>query len=384
MTTTNTSRSTIRTTFSSGAGLASNDLTAIGLGASQRAWDAPDYANLLAFDLAGLPYASVFVGAVGDALAAGVFTIGGGIVAEWTTGLESRLNPGFIGIWDESRATPPMAADSTPRMSWTWINTGTWTRTHAAASAGNTRLDLVHVAVVRSNLSATRHFKDATTGARTSQTLVIGEQLAVNIDVVVGAESSGTPTMPALPSGRHALYAALVTPTIVDKIYDFVIPVGTLKTGVEIPADSASTLGADWAASGTGIASSTAGQAVVKAPAGLRGNPSARLLGVLIGHSLKSGDSAAIVQDILHETGGSTVATTLDISGQLTMNGTPHLEFVDLRGLPATGTWSPVPIHGQGKTDRMATALNNFVGLGFTAAGSGSIVGTVTWFWVEG
>ena len=383
MTTTNMSRGTNRTTFADGCGLTSTDLTSIGMFASQRAWDAPDYANLLAFDLAKLPYASVFTGLVGDALTSGVFTVGGGVVAEWTSGLESHLNPGFIGLWDESRATPPMAADTTPRMSWTWINTGTWTRTHAAASAGTTRLDLVHATVVRSNLSATRHFKDSTTGAKTSTTQTIAEQLAINIDVTVGAESTGTPTMPALPSGRHALYAVLVTPTIVDKVYDFVIPVGTLKTAVEIPADSASTLGADWAASGTGITSSGAGQAVLKAPAGLRGNPSARLLGVLVGHSLKAGDSAAIVQYIAHEIGGSTVATTLDITGQLTVDGSPHLELVDLRGLPSA-TWSFVPIHGQGKTDRVATAVNNFVGLGFTAAGSGSIVGATTWFWTEG
>ena len=103
MTTTSTTRSTNRTTFSDGCGLASNDLTAIGLGASQRAWDAPAYADLLAFDWAKLPYASVFTCVVGDALARGVFTVGGGIVVEWTTGLESHLNPGFIGMWDESR-----------------------------------------------------------------------------------------------------------------------------------------------------------------------------------------------------------------------------------------------------------------------------------------
>ena len=162
-----------------------------------------------------------------------------------------------------SRASPPMAADTTPRMSWTWLAAGTWAPTHTAASAGNTRLDLVHAAVVRSDLTATRHLKDATTGARTSQTLIIGEQLAVNIDMVTGTESTGTPTMPALPAGRHAVYAVLVNSSVVDKVYDFVIPTGVLKTAVELPADSASTLGADWETAGSGVQSTGAGVAVL-------------------------------------------------------------------------------------------------------------------------
>ena len=95
-------------------------------------------------------------------------------------------------------------------------------------------------------------------------------------------------------------------------------------------SDSASTLGADWEVSGTGITSTGAGQAVLKSPAGLRGDPSARLLGVLVGHSLKAGDSAAVVEDIARERGVDTVVMIPDEF--LARNQPARLLFASTKG----------------------------------------------------
>jgi hypothetical protein len=371
---------TNRTIIDDGAAITSTDLTSIGKFSSQRAWDAPGYAGLLAFDLVNSLYGDVTSGvAAASGLTSGVFTVGGGLVAN-SIGLLSGAGPGFIGIWDETRALPPLANDSTPRMSWAWVGNSDVAHTHAAASAGNTRYDLVHCAIARTNLSEARDFKDEATGERTTQTPVIAEQIAVDIQVTQGSQSTGTPTLPALPTGRHALYAVRVSDTAITEVHDFAIPVGTLKTVETNPGGHiflANTGG--WANAGGGVASSGAGYCYISPPDGLRGNPNARLLGVRIYHALKTGDTIDLADYPLGVAGGGTL---FGLSSQTTINNSVHDSLIDLRGWPAA-TWKWTPTRGQGSTNRNGNA-HHILALKATAAGAGSVIYGVTWYFIEG
>ena len=378
--------------FAAGVGLSSVDLDQISVLASQRAWEAPGWANLLAFDLIGQTYSDIFLGAVTYASKYGVFTVGGGLVAEKSS-LTSFLNPGFMGIMDETRVAPPASTDTLPRMSWCWIGNGDCSQTHGACSASNTRYDLVHAAVVRSDLTVTRHFKDSSTGAKTSQTLINGEGLAVNFQVTAGTETTGTPTMPSLPANRHACYAVRVTDTGISEVHDFAIPTGTIQSGERMPIVDANLYGVtSWAidtATVGGVTSSNATyQLYLLPPEGLLGNPNARLLGVQITHTLKTGDTVKLVKMPLI---GTTPTDLLDITTKMkTGGGSPDGSLqdvlVDLRGLPSTSpSWQSA--NGQGATNRMASLVSGFhpsVALKITQAGSGSKVTAVTWSWISG
>jgi hypothetical protein len=379
--TTSVNQGTNRTIFSDGCGLTSTDLSMIGINATKRAWEEPAHGNLLSLDLAiAGGYDSTFAGA-STALQSGVFTVNGGLVAS-SSGLVSSLGAGHAGLWDETRLSPPNASDAAPRMSWVWTYQD-WVHTHAAASSGNTRYDLVHCAIVKSNLSATRDFKDATTGAKTSETMVTAEQLALDIQVTSGTQSTGTPTIPSLPSGRHALYAVLVNSTTILEVDDFVIPVGPLVTGESIlpsfpglgtafPAWSQS----DFSTGYLTVASVSAGPYYVAPPHGILGNPNARIIGVSISHELQSGDSVKLVR----LAAGSTESNLLTLS-MTTMDSQVHSQFIDLRGFPNGGK----PYWGHGRNDRTNPAPgHSFCALKFTAAGTGSFVRGVTWYAIQG
>ena len=381
---TSVTQGTNRTTFADGVGIASQDLTAIGVGATQRAWESPAYANLLAFELFGLSsYDSVFNGP-SMTLQSGVFTIGGGLAAS-ATGFNSLAGAGYVGIWDETRMNPPQATDTVPRMSWTWAS-GDIFNTHAAATSGSTRYDLVHCALIRTALSVTRHFKDAATGAKTSSSQVIGEQLSLDVQVTTGTQSTGTPALPALPTGRHALYAVRVSDTAITEVHDFAIPVGTLRTSESIVASSpgVDVSGFNWVSAsiyGYAMESSAAGDMYIFPPDGMRGNANSRLLGFSINHRLSTGDAVSLVKVPLRNSPPvllNVVTTAIGTINGTLLEGTP----VDLRGIPVSSPlWSPV--WGNGGRSRIHDA-HSTVALLIHAVGAGSIVFGVTWYWIQG
>lgn len=373
---------TNRTTFADGAGITRNDLDAIGISATQRAWDSPGYASLLAFDLANSTYARIFDN-FDDAqgLKWGVFTIGGGAAAvKSSTPLQSMLGPGYLGVWDDTRITPPKADDATPRMSWAWVKGGDWFRDHAAASAGNTRYDLVHCAIVRSNLSAARDFEDAVTGAKSSASQVIAEQLAVDIQIAVGTQSTGTPNLPTLPAGRHALYAVRVSDTVLTEVHDFTIPIGTLKAVETNPGGHIFLENTGWANLNGWIAASGAGSCYISPPDGLRGNPNAKLIAIRFHHALATGDSISLVDYRL--TGFSSIVVRFGLTA--TIDNNPHDILMQLQGFPATvAPWSPT--YGNGGSNRnVSDSLHHFPAIKVTAAGAGGTVYGVTWYYIEG
>ena len=397
MSTTNVNQGTNRPIFQDGEGLTSTDLTAIGALASQRAWDAPGHASLLAFD--GAPdyahYATAFAGgSYSPGMKNGVFTVGGGLVAVPNIGgNSSSLCPGFLGLWDESRVSPPLSTDTLPRMSWVWVGASDWSGgTHASATT--TRYDLVHCAIARSNLTASRDFKDLTTGALTSQpTEIIAEQLAVDIQMATGVDGG---SLPALPSGRHALYAVRVTSAGVQQVYDFTIPVGTMVTAESLPPYSAIPLGgsAPWHSVpvaggylGNLIDAASAGSVYVFPPENIRGNPNARILGFDMNHKLMASDTVKLVQVDCASIGGGYTPTVLwdlgTVVGASSFDSTQRDSgFVDLRGWPsAAPNWSPV--WGNGQSSR-TTAAHKSIALQISAAIIGSQINAITWYAIRG
>jgi hypothetical protein len=378
-----------RTTFQDGEAIASQDLTQIGLNASQRAWETPGFANLLAFDLPGSSYDIIFdtTSSVMYGRRLGVFTVGGGLAvsAPLSPARGTVLGSGFAGLWDETSPTPSDNNPSSAKMSWIRMPSNNWTWVHVAAGAGNTRYDIVHCAAVKSNLSVTRHGKDATTGAKFSLPTNVAEQLNLDIAVTQGTQSTGTPSLPSFPAGRHVLYAARVSDTAITELHDFTIPVGPLVTAEGMPSLVPGLGGSiPWAVDGaflTGAASSGAGPLYAFPPSGIMGNSNSRILGFQMNHALKAGDTVKVVRMVM--TG--TYTELIDVTSALgTIDGTDReASFIDLRGGPAGVALGWATYWGNGEHIK-GPSLHQTIGLLIHAVGSGSKVHAIKWSAIQG
>jgi hypothetical protein len=380
-----------RTIFADGEGITSSDLNQISLNSSQRAWEYPGYADILAFDACpGAGDFQAFSSDLSEGRYGGVFTLGGGLLAQTTgTARQSLLGDGFAGIWDGAGNLLSSPRPAATGMSWI-ANQSTdspWSKIHDVATAGNTRYDLVHCAVSRELVSATRDYQDAATGAKTSQSTDFAEALRLDIQVTKGTESTGTPTMPSLPSDRHALYAVRVSSSAITEVHDFVIPRGPLTTTLSnLPSAAFNVDESAWASfSSPALLSKAggAGYAYVFPPEGLCGNPNARLLGLRVVHRSLVGDTFSLVNRFFD--GNETETVLLDFSDALTIDGvaTTRFENVDFRGLPALTTY-PQPFWGHGKHDR-GPNLDHTLALKLgTAGGLGSCIFGLTWYYIAG
>jgi hypothetical protein len=264
-------------------------------------------------------------------------------------------------------------------MSWVALrNDPVWAPHHDAASAGNTRYDLVHCAVTRTSLAAPRNFEDAVTGQKTSATPNVAEQLALDIAVMKGTESIAIPIPPSIPSGRHALYIARVSDIGIQEIHDLVIPRGKLQT-VECTAASSIFSLTGWGAITGAVSSSGAGVVYLLPPHGLSGNANALLLGCRVSHHLKSGDSVDLVSCNTGAGGGFASLA----SAVVAVDGSAHDELIDLRGLPGPATLGFAARRGHGALNRLDN-VHGTLALKATSVGSGSVVYSVTWYYIAG
>lgn len=356
----------IRTFFSPGEGITSDDLNAISLNTTRRAWEAPGYAYLTGFDevsASGLrSYADAFDGDSSAMYARmrGVFTVGRGLEPSFT-GLWSGVGSGFLGVWnDPSGPTPPPASGSN-RMIWASVSGGDIAVTHSPASSGKTRWDLICVTPREVDAAmVTRDFKDATTGALTSETVVPGKGYTFDLNHIEGDEASSNPTVPSVPTGKYAVYAVMVGNTEITKAWDFTVPVGTLKSGIVLGREGSSFGAAAWAPqdSNTGLASevSVGGDALIFPPANVRGSVDGLLLGIKLSHRLYSGCSVFLSAFPTGAAGGLLV-NLATLTASVTMDGTDRVKTLDFRGTPYSDQTQPIWLNGTNKKGASDYAL---------------------------
>lgn len=375
-------------TGADGRALTDTDLNSIGVNATRRAWEVPGYAHLLGHDeissSGAVDYSDVFAGTGSRLLDYGVFTIGRGLEVS-SSGLGTSVGAGFLGIWrdPDGPAPPPTSGDN--RMYWVSVADGDIAVTHTAAASGKQRWDLVCVTPSEVNGdSATRHFQDAVTGVVTSEVVVVGRKPTITVSVVSGTEDNpGSANMPYLVdlSGEHVVYAVLVSDTAVVSVYDFTVPVGTIKSGLVLGREGTSFGAAAWAPQedNLGIASevSVGGDLLIFPPVSVRGSVDGLLLGIKIVHKLYSGCSVYISALPTGAAGGSLV-NLVTLTASITMDGTDRSKMLDLRGIPASENTPPLWLNGTNKKGQTDYALC----LRVTAASTTnvSVIRNVQWY----
>lgn len=390
--------STQRTIFGDGTGadgrvIADADLNEIGNGATRRAWEVPGYANLLGFDqVTSTDYDTVFFNGTAEykyGRARGVFTVGGGLQPRSSV-LGVSMGAGMLGVWNDSTPDPPTASGVCQMM---WVHTdGASGVTCDDEATGYKRWDLIYCTIAEANASTVlRHWEDATTGAKTSESVVPARVMTVTLAIVKGtASNAGAETVPAIPAGAHALYAAHVDGDAggadiagISELLDFTIPVGPLRKVLQ-PGTDGAFQDDQWSSVASGkITSLTTGTriyAYFRAP-GLCGQGEARLLRLRLSHKIATGGTCKLVKT--DATLGVTVLA--DLSGSLAPDGSDKVMDVDVRGYPANALGGVYWGNGGQIKDQSASSS----GLALQIAGAdpdagGSIVYSVEWFFVGG
>lgn len=353
-----------------GRALTDIDLNNVSVNMTRRAWEVPGYASLIGHgeigSSAASDYSTVFAGTSQRALKYGVFTIGRGLEVS-SSGMGTSVGAGFLGIWDDPTGPAPPPASGANRMKWVSVADEDIAVTHVAAASGKTRWDLVCVTPSEVNASTVaRHFQDATTGARSSQSVVPARYPTVAVSVVSGDEDDPASTdMPYLTDldGEHVLYGVLVSDSAIVSVWDFTVPMGTLKDGV--------TLGCEGVPSGSEVASpawevaqnqpsmksvpAAAGELLLFPPAHVRGSSSSLLLGVKITHKLYSGNTVKLSVYPTAATGY--IDDLTDISASITRDGSKRAKMLDLRGVPASENMRPLWMNGTAKKGAVDSML---------------------------
>lgn len=137
----------------------------------------------------------------------------------------------FLGGPIFQRVDSGMPDGAAPQLLMYYLDDNEAGVTHAAPSV-NPRFDLISVKLELEDAdSESRDFKDAVTGALSSQTLDKSSRVAATITVTQGAEAAA-PVEPALPAG-HVKLAAIKVPTaavVIDpltNIRDYRMPIGS-------------------------------------------------------------------------------------------------------------------------------------------------------------
>lgn len=345
-------------TGADGRVITDTDLNAISVNATRRAWEAPGYAGLMGFDeisSSGVrSYSDAFDGDTSALYSRmrGVFTIGRGLEVSMAS-LGTSVGSGFLGIWRDPDGPTPPPSSGANRMYWVSVSDGDIAATHTAAASGKTRWDLVCVTPSEVNASTvTRHFQDAITGDKSSQVVVPGRLPTITVSLTAGEESSGTPTLPEIPSGKYVVYAALVSDTAVTKVWDLTVPVGPLQDGVVMGAEGMF-YGSEVAAPAWTPAqnlpymksvTSAAGDLIIFPPAHVKGAPDRRLMGVKISHKLYSGSTVKLTA--FPTVPGASASDLVDLSASITRDGTQRTKVLDLRGGPYDVQSQPYWLNG--------------------------------------
>jgi hypothetical protein len=366
------------------------DLNSISNNMTRRAWEVPGYAKLLGFDqIETGGYGSIFNADTAPtcyARARGVFTIGGGLEPSVGGSLGSVVGAGMLGVWNDATPDPP-SQNGVATMMWCYSD-GSEGVTHDAATTAYKRWDLVYCTIAEADAATvTRHFKDAVTGAVTSEVVVPAKKMVVTYGITKGTEKNdNSEVVPAPEAGKHLLYAVHIDATAIDSFLDLTIPVGPLKKWVQ-PGAHGTYVSTDWSVSSVSghiISLHTDAQNfVIFSCPGLSGNGEARLLGLRIAYKLPAGSYCKLRRQVNDSTDAAT--DVLDLSAELTLNGTDQTKFLDLRGLPANAAGSVV--WGGGARVKEQVAANT--GLVLTMAGptndqGGAVIYSVEWYWVGG
>ena len=352
---------TPRSFFSAGQGVVAGDFNDISLNTTRRAWEVPGYASLVGFDEVGSsglrPYADAFDGDVSALYARmrGIFTAGRGLEPSFS-GLWSGVGPGIFGIWFDPDGPAPPPATGSNRMMWATCAAGDIAVTHDPAGSSRTRWDLITLVPENDTDMPTvsRDFKDATTGAITTETIVPGKKFTFTTHHIAGEETTGTPDMPLVPEGEYGVYGALVDSTGVTKVWDLTVPHGTLKIGTVLGREGMSTGGELQSVSWTvaqntiGIKSveSTPGDLLLFPPAQLRGTPDGLLLGIQLRHKLFSGTTVKLCSFPL---GDGSITDLVDLTSRVTRDGTVRSKALDLRGSAYDDRTPPIWMNGTNK-----------------------------------
>lgn len=379
-----------RTTFGDETGadgrvITDTDLNEISRNMTRRAWEFPGYAGLIGFDQVGSSYTGAFEGLLIYSRIRGVYTYGEGLKPTFS-GLGSSIGAGFLGCYMDGDTPTRPAAYGACKMHWVAAADGDIAYTHDAAASGKTRWDLITVALSEVNASTVpRHFKDAVTGQVSSQAVIPARQTTMAATLTKGEESSGTPTMPSVPSGGHVLYAVKVSDSAIVDLWDFTLPVGNLRESIVL-ARTGITFRDEWvveaAADGAfGMISSLPhqGDLFVLPPPELMGSRSTLILGASVHHSLASTCTVSLCRLAMQESDQGHI-DIIDISSSFQMDSTLRRTTLDFCGYPGINKDKP-PIWACGMPRKGET--NSTIALRFNSDAQGhsatSIVRSVKW-----
>lgn len=399
-----------RTIFSDGEGLTSGDLTDISKNAIRRAWEIPGVADLVAFDLLDATYNGAMVSATAlKGRNTGVFTVGGGLCPGYASN-NTGIDRGVIGIWTESTAVSLPGASGDGKMLWGLVDTATagLAVAHDNPATELYRWDLISVSASEIDIATvTRDYKDATTGAETSEDVVPAKNVQFAYTVTKGTEGAvGAVTVPALPAGERYLYAAKLfhgsSIASVVELRDYTIPLGKLQTVAQAPShalDAPAGIDFDdiWSFGSDGslyaLSDTVVGTAAFSPPPQAC-RPDARILGFTLAYEINNstGDGDVATFKLMRRTmDGATVDVEVtDLTSRLTYDGSKQRVFIDLRGIPADPGGAIVqPLWGNGKTAK-TTFVHTYDA--YTApylkltspsrAGSECLIYGITWFFV--
>lgn len=385
-----------RTIFGNGDGssdgrvLTDTDLNAISNNCTRRAWEVPGFSDILALDQmqeivnGSDDYDSIFSPAspyTPFGRIAGVFTSGGGLSPRASGPRGVALGSGMLGAWTQpGGAQTPPAQNGEGSMLWAWIAGGGGT-SHAATTAGYKRWDLVTCGV--SEVSAapvTRNFKDATTGARSSQSVVASKIVTISsLQIQAGEErNDGFETAGFTPAGQHWLYAVRVSGTFIDLIIDMTIPIGLLRKSLVLATHGMYFTGEWVPATGqlTTQGSATGRTVWILPPPGVAGNGDTRILGCRLQHALAAGSTVKVAAVNVGGVGNADRETIT-----ITADGTSRSEVIDFRRFQGGGVYGPY--WGGGSYCKGILPLSTSIALKITAADSAtSIVHSVEWYTV--
>jgi hypothetical protein len=388
--------------FNDGEELVEGDFNDLQNALTERAWEIPGCSDLMAFEQLGKSYLDMLSNWVtAYAHRTGVFTKGGGLMPSFS-GASSYLSGGLLGTWDQqgTEAHLPQANSMVTRsLRWAMFipEFGNWSYAHDSAATGKTRYDIVTCRITEtSGGQVTRTFEDATTGKVSAQDYDKRTMLSVDLDsasaVTKGAETTGTPSIPAVPTGRHLLYYVLVNDSGIVTVHDCTIPAGPLLTAYCCPSIDGlcstawipiSTVGGTPTG---GVGAANAGEFVCPVPVAFR-DPSVRILGVAVQALFTTGtqvtlraiNSADLTVTTVAQLGGGGVVTS-----SFGMDSVNRVVSLDLRGPPAPASIGPWWGNGKTTKENDANGDRTCPALHVSAVGAGSRIYSITWYGVRG
>lgn len=370
--------------FSPNEAAAYSDQTDIQKALTQRAWEFPDYSNVLSADwfVHGAPsYGGVF-GAPTD-LKKLVFTKGAGL-SLISSGFDVQVYPGFLGIYPGAAGPVEFSlAAPTPSMRWgaVALTGGVSPGTIAVANPGGAleMYSLIEASFTETASETTaRHFKDAATGALSSASTAKRRGLPLTISVNNGsAAAAGTAVIPTLTAGKSLIGYTRQTAAGIQEVFDCTIPFGPMMEKVFFGRDCYHS-NATESSSGRVL---TFGAGVGVAQYFLASNPRERVVGIRILHALTSGATLGLNRNQDNTAADiGTIPFLLTGGTDFPADGTKRELVINTMGAPiASGGVIRPPVWGAGYHFKHDGGLESFsnetLGLGVITSSACAIYG---------